>query len=146
MSHSILILVHLFAAFIFVGTVFFEVLMLEGIRKHVSVDAMRQVEAAIGRRARKFMPFVILALYGAGIAMAWNYRSVLAHPWSSSFGTLLTIKIVLATSVLIHFICAITLSSKGLLKSRHFRRIHYSVFAHMIGIIFLAKAMFFLHW
>lgn len=146
MSHSVLIVLHLFAAFIFVGTVVFEVLILEGIRKHVPHDAMKSVEVAIGQRARRFMPFVILVLYGAGIGMAWQYRAALAHPFDSSFATLLSLKILLALSVLVHFICAITLSAKGKLKSRHFKRIHISVFIHMIGIVFLAKAMFFLHW
>src|SRR3546814_3953032 len=95
---------HLFAAFIFVGTVFFEVLMLEGVRKHVPHEAMRQVEQAIGLRARRIMPWVLLVLYGAGISMAWHYRSVLAHPLDSTFATLLPLKIVLALSVLGHFI------------------------------------------
>lgn len=146
MNHFVLVTLHLFAAFIFVGTVFFEVLMLEGIRKRVPHEAMRQVEMAIGQRARAFMPWVILVLYGAGIAMAWEYRAALAHPLASSFATMLTLKILLALSVLAHFITAITFSKKGLLKSRHFRRIHLSVFLHMVGIIILAKAMFYLHW
>ena len=146
MSHSVLVTLHLFAAIVFVGTVFFEVLVLEGIRKHVPHEFMRAVEIAIGQRARKFMPWVVLVLYGAGIAMAWQYRAQLAHPLSSTFSALLTLKIILALSVLGHFISAVTLSGKGLLKSRHFRRIHISVFLHMIGIVFLAKAMFYLHW
>jgi len=146
MSHTILVIIHLFAAFIFVGTVFFEVLMLEGIRSRVPRESMREVELAIGRRARKFMPWVILALYGAGIGLAWQYREALAHPFASGFGTLLSLKIILALSVLAHFISAITLSARGLLKSRHFRRIHISVFLHMLGIILLAKIMFYVHW
>lgn len=146
MSHSVLITLHLFAAIIFVGMVFFEVLILEGIRGQVPRDAMRSVEIAIGKRARRFMPFVILVLYGAGIGMAWQFRDVLAHPFASSFGTLLSLKILLALSVLVHFITAMTLSAKGKLKTRHFQRIHVSVFLHMIGIVFLAKAMFYLHW
>lgn len=141
MSYSVLITLHLFAAFIFVGTVFFEVLILEGIRPHVQHDAMRQVEMAIGRRARKIMPWAILVLYGAGIAMAWHYREVLAHPFAGGFATLLSIKILLALSVLAHFITAMVLSTKGLLKTRHFQRIHISVFIHMLGIVLLAKAM-----
>ncbi|MEO6960134.1 MAG: hypothetical protein ABI228_04060 [Burkholderiaceae bacterium] len=146
MSHSILVTLHLFAAFIFVGTVFFEVLILEGVRKYVPHDVMRQMELGIGQRARKIMPWAVLVLYGAGIAMAWQYRAELAHPFATTFGTLLTLKIALALSVLVHFVTAIKLSGTGKLKSRHFRYIHLSVFAHMIGIVFLAKAMFFLHW
>jgi hypothetical protein len=85
-------------------------------------------------------------LYGAGIAMAWQYREDLAHPLSSSFATLLSIKIVLALSVLAHFITAITLGARGKLKSRHFKIIHLSVFCHAVLIVFLAKAMFYIAW
>jgi hypothetical protein len=141
MSYSVLITLHLFAAFIFVGTVFFEVLILEGIRPQVQRDVMRQVETAIGRRARKIMPWTIMVLYGAGIAMAWHYRLVLAHPLAGGFATLLSLKILLALSVLGHFITAMVLGSKGLLRSRHFKRIHISVFIHMLGIVLLAKLM-----
>lgn len=146
MSHFVLVTLHLFAAIMFVGTVFFEVLILEGIRKPVGRDAMRTVETAIGRRARHVMPFVMAILYGAGIAMAWQYRDELAHPFESSFATLLAIKIVLALSVLAHFITAITLSARGKLRSRDFKLIHLSVFCHVVLIVFLAKAMFYITW
>ncbi len=146
MSHFVLVTLHLFAAIMFVGTVFFEVIILEGIRKPAGREVMRTVETEIGRRARRVMPFVIAVLYIAGIAMAWQYRDVLAHPFSSSFATLLSIKIVLAISVLGHFITAMTMSARGKLKSHHFKFIHLSVFCHVVLIVFLAKAMFFITW
>lgn len=146
MSHFMLVTLHLFAAIMFVGTVFFEVLILEGVRKAVGRDVMRTIELAIAARARRLMPFVMLVLYGAGISMAWEYRSALAHPFASSFALLLSIKIVLALSVLAHFLTAITLSGTGKLKSRHFQFIHLSVFCHVVVIVFLAKAMFYLSW
>src|SRR5690554_7194806 len=99
MTYPLLVLVHLFAALFFIGTVFFEVLMLEGIRKRLPRDTMRSVEIEIGLRARKIMPWVLLVLYTAGIALAWNYREALASPFSRPLGLLLGIKIVLATSV-----------------------------------------------
>jgi hypothetical protein len=146
MGYFALVTLHLFAAIMFVGTVFFEVLILEGIRRPVGRDAMRSVEAAIGRRARRLMPFVILVLYGAGVGMAWQYRDILAYPFGSSFATLLWIKILLATSVLGHFVTAVTLGARGKLKSRHFKLIHLSVFCHVVLIVFLAKAMFYITW
>lgn len=142
MSYPVLVTLHLFGALVFVGAVFFEVLILEGARKHVDRQAMYSVEQAIGRRARRLMPWVLLVLYGAGVAMAWHYRAVLAHPLQSAFGTLLTLKIVLALSVLGHFIRAITWSAAGRMTLRRFHFIHYSVFAHMVCIVLLAKAMF----
>lgn len=146
MHHSLLLVLHLFAAFVFVGTVFFEVVMLDGIRARVPREAMRPVEIAIGARARRIMPWALVVLYAAGAGMAWDYRAVLTHPWSSSFGTLLTIKIALALSVLAHFITAMIMGGKGLLKSRYVHRIHISVFSHMIFIVLLAKLMFVLKW
>ncbi len=146
MSHFVFVTLHLFAAIMFVGTVFFEVLILEGIRESVGHDAMRTVETAIGRRARRVMPFVMAILYGAGIAMAWQYREDLAHPFESSFATLLSIKIVLALSVLAHFVTAVTLGARGKLKSRHFKFIHLSIFCHVVLIVVLAKAMFYIAW
>lgn len=143
MGQLALVTLHLFAAIFFVGTVFFEVLILESIRKPVGREAMRAVESAIGRRARQVMPFVILVLYSAGIAMAWQYRNVLAHPFDSGFAMLLTLKIVLALSVLAHFVTAVTLGARGRLKARQSRLIHISVFAHVVLIVFLAKAMFY---
>lgn len=141
MSYFVLLVLHLFAAIMFVGTVFFEVLILEGLRKPLGREAMRNVELNI---ARRLMPFVMLVLFGAGISMAWQYRDALADPFGSTFATLLWLKIVLALSVLGHFITAITLSGTGKLKSRHFQIIHLSVFCHVVAIVFLAKAMFYL--
>jgi hypothetical protein len=146
MSHLVFVTLHLFAAIMFVGTVFFEVLILESIRKRVGREVMRSVESAIGRRARRVMPFVIVVLYAAGIAMAWQYRDLLRHPFDSSFATLLTIKIVLAISVLAHFITAVTLGARGKLGSRHVKLIHLSVFSHVVLIVLLAKAMFYITW
>ena len=146
MSYFILNVLHLFAAIMFVGTVFFEVLILEAIRKPMGRETMRLVEGAVGRRARRIMPFVILVLFSAGIGMAWQYRALLAHPFATSFAMLLWLKIALAISVLAHFITAITLGGGGKLKSRHFQYIHISVFCHVVLIVFLAKAMFYISW
>lgn len=143
MGYLVLVTLHLFAAIFFVGTVFFEVTILEAIRKPVGREAMRTVESAIGRRARRVMPFVILILYSAGIAMAWQYRDALAHPFDSGFATLLALKIALALSVLGHFITAVTLGARGKLRSRQVRFIHISVFIHVVLIVILAKAMFY---
>ncbi|MCC7016893.1 MAG: hypothetical protein IT564_06795 [Rhodospirillales bacterium] len=146
MTHFALVTLHLFAAIIFVGAVFFEVLILEGIRKPIGRESMRTIELAIARRARRLMPFVMLVLYAAGISMAWQDRDILAHPLTGSFAPLLWIKIALALSVLAHFIIALTLSGAGRLKSRHFQIIHLSVFCHVVLIVFLAKAIFYISW
>ncbi|WP_281686972.1 CopD family copper resistance protein [Pseudomonas citronellolis] len=147
MIYPILLTLHLFAALMFVGTVFFEVLILESVRKHVPAAVMRQVEQGIGKRARRLMPWVLLMLFGAGLGMVWTrYLPLLADPLASSFGTLLSLKILLALSVLGHFFSAMFLLHSGRMNSTYFRRIHLSVFSHMVGIVLLAKGMFYLSW
>ena len=82
--YPVFLTLHIFAALMFVGTVFFEVLILEGIRPQVSPRFMLAVERAIGNRARKIMPWVLLVLYGSGIGMVLNrYLPLLAHPPSA---------------------------------------------------------------
>lgn len=146
MSYSLLLILHLFAALIFIGTVFFEVLFLTDVRRHLPREVMREVERAIGNRARKLMPWVLLALYGSGTSMAWHYRAALARPFESSLGLLLSLKILLALSVFGHFATAMIWHRQGLLRSRRSHLLHLSVFCHMVAIVLLAKIMLRFSW
>ena len=146
MTYPILLVLHLFAALIFIGTVFFEVLILQNVRRRLPREVMREVERAVGDRARSLMPWVLLVLYGAGIGMAWHYRAALAHPLAGSFGLLLWLKIAAAISVLGHFLTAMVLHQRGRLQGRRSRVLHLSVFLHVAAIVLLAKAMFYLQW
>src|SRR5687767_10728357 len=121
MSYPVLLTLHLFAALMFVGTVFFENIILEGARKHVERGAMHAVERVISQRARRVMPWVLVVLYGAGFAMGWRYRDVLLDPFASAFGLLLSLKILMAMSVLVHFIRAITWMASGRMTPRRSR-------------------------
>lgn len=147
MEYPILQTLHLLAAILFIGTVFFEVVIIEGIRFKVQRESIREVELAIGKRARKIMPWIILLLFASGITMVMTrYTGALQDPLASSFGVLLTIKIVLAASVFCHFCTAMFMLFTGRMTSTLFRRFHISVFSHMVAIVVLAKAMFYLTW
>ncbi|CAI8894645.1 putative membrane protein [Pseudomonas chlororaphis] len=147
MIYPLLLSLHLLAALVFIGTVFFEVLFLEHIRKQLPAKLMVLLEQGIAQRARQLMPWVLLALFGAGLGMVWvRYLPVLATPLASSFGTLLLLKIVLAASVLGHFLVAMLLFRSGRMNARYSRFIHHSLFGHMLLIVLLAKAMFYLNW
>ncbi|MFL6967561.1 CopD family copper resistance protein [Pseudomonas alvandae] len=147
MTYPLFLTLHLFAALIFIGTVFFEVLFLENIRKQLPNKVMVLLEHGISRRARQLMPWVLLVLFGAGIAMVWlRYRPVLAAPLQSSFGVLLGLKILLAASVLGHFLWAMWLFRSGRMNAGYVQFIHTSVFLHMVAIVLLAKGMFYLSW
>ncbi|MGE8420181.1 CopD family copper resistance protein [Pseudomonas sp. Hg5Tf] len=147
MIYPLLLTLHLFAALIFIGTVFFEVLFLDSIRKQLPAKLMLLLEQAIGQRARQLMPWVLLVLFGAGAGMVWlRYLPLLNTPLSSSFGTLLLAKIVVAASVLVHFLGAMLLFKTQRMTDAWVKFIHHSVFAHMVVIVLLAKAMFYLTW
>lgn len=144
MYYGLLLTAHLLAAIAFAGTVFFEVLMLEGARRHLPQEVFRAVERAIGNRATRLMPWVLLTLYLAGAGLAWQHRAALAQPLGSGFGLLLGIKIALALSVGCHFTAAMLWRRRGLLHSQRSRRLHRSVFAHLVAIVLLAKGMHYL--
>lgn len=146
MSYALLLTLHLLAAIAFAGTVFFEVVLLSGARRHLPAAVARATEQALGHRAVAVMPWVLLVLYGAGLGLAWQHRAALAAPLASSFGLLLSLKIALALGVFGHFLTAMWWRRRGLLNGRRSHRLHLSVFGHVLAIVLLAKAMFYLHW
>lgn len=147
MLYLLLLLAHLFAALIFIGTVFFEVLILARLHQQLPARVMVQVEQGVGQRARVLMPWVLLVLFGAGIGMVWlRYLPVLAAPLASSFGTLLALKLILAASVLLHFLLTMLRMRRGRVGPGYLRFVHLSLFGHMVAIVVLAKSMFYLTW
>lgn len=146
MSYPILITLHLFAGVTFIGVVFFEVLFLESIRKKIPADTMVLLQQGITGRARKIMPYVLAVLFLSGLAMAHHHFPHFSGLMSSSFGQLLSVKMLLAFSVLGHFFTAMYLSRNGKMSCSRFKFIHLSVFCHQVGIILLAKNMFYIQW
>ncbi|MCY1285612.1 hypothetical protein D9M69_443180 [compost metagenome] len=146
MTYLLLKFVHLTAAAFFIGGVFFEVMILSRAARQLEAEPRERLSKALGQRARKVMHWVVLALYGAGLGLAWQYRAALHAPFASSFGTLLTLKIVLALSILGHFLGVVFLMRTGRMTPARSRLIHVSVLVQMLGILFLAKGMFLLSW
>jgi len=146
MVYLLLKFAHLAAAAFFIGGVFFEVMILSRAARSLEPGPRQQLSRALGQRARKVMHWVVLVLFGAGLGLAWHYRAALAEPFASSFGTLLTVKICLALSILGHFLVVVFLMRTGRMTPARSRLIHLSVLVQMLGILFLAKAMFLLSW
>ncbi|MEE2729895.1 MAG: hypothetical protein VYA55_03685 [Pseudomonadota bacterium] len=144
--YAVIHIVHLFCAIAFIGVVFFEVFILEGIRHHIGATLMPQVEQGIIGRAKRVMPWFVGTLFLSGIALAWFHYSNLGSPFDSSLGILLGVKILLALSVLAHFVNAMMAAQSGCMDSSRFQITHLSVFIHMVLIVILAKVMFYVHW
>ncbi|MCW3149762.1 hypothetical protein N8H22_14240 [Stutzerimonas stutzeri] len=146
MSYSVLHIVHLLAAIFFIGTLFVEVLILDRIRPQLGEQVMQPVDKAVGARSRVVLHWVVLFVYGAGIGLAWYHRQALADPFASSFGLLLSLKILLAVGVFFTFGLVAILLRGGRMTPARYRAIHWAIFLQMIGIVLLAKGMFYLHW
>jgi len=145
--YGLLVTFHLLCAVVFIGVVFFEVLFLEKIRAYLPAQYMGLLEEGIHRRGRQLMPWFVAGLFLTGTTMALVFhRTALSAPFSSSFGTLLSLKILLAVSVLVHFILAMKYAVCGNMTSRRFRYTHLSVFFHMLLIVLLAKGMYYIQW
>ncbi|MFV0454940.1 MAG: CopD family copper resistance protein [Pseudomonas sp.] len=145
-GYSLLHVVHLLGAIFFIGTLFVEVAVLARVRQQVGHEVMQSVDTAVGARLRVVLHWVVLFVYGAGAGLAWHYRQALADPFSSSFGTLLSLKILLAVGVFFSFGAVAMLLRGGRMTPARYRLIHWAIFAQMIGIVVLAKAMFYLRW
>ncbi len=58
----------------------------------------------------------------------------------------MTLKLVLAASVLRAFLLTMARMRWGSVSARYIRLVHLSLFGHMVAIVLLAKSMFYLTW
>ncbi len=138
-----ILLLHLACAIIFVGAVTFEVLVIESLKKHFDIITMQSIEQAVMARVRRFMPVVVVLLFLSGFAV-FDLRCDGFQCVGSRFGNWLVLKIVLAFGVLGVFANAMWAMRHGKMDVCRFRYTHRVVLGLMVGIVFLAKTMFYL--
>jgi hypothetical protein len=146
MSYSLLHTLHLLGAIAFIGTLFFEVIVLAKVKPQLDAGALVELEQALGKRTRTVLHWVVLLVYGAGFGLAWQHRQALSDPFASSFATLLSLKIVLAVSLFLSFGLVAMLLRSGRMTPSLYRKLHWAVLAQMLGIVLLAKGMFYIQW
>lgn len=142
--YGIFLTLHLLCAITFVGAVFFEVLVIEPLEKRLPPGTAELLSVEIPRHVRRFMPVIVAVLFLTGGAMAWVHFSSRPDFFHTRFGILLTIKVALAFAVLGVFVTAIRASFKGTMDLCRFRYTHRIVAGLMLGIVLLAKGMFYL--
>lgn len=138
-----IVLLHLACAILFVGAVAFEVLVIEGLSKRFDGPTMQRIEQAIMARVRRFMPIVVALLFVSGFALFY-FRCTGFSCIDTRFGHWLLLKAGLAFVVLGVFVNAMWAMRHGRMDVCRFRTTHRVVLGLMIGIVFLAKTMFFL--
>lgn len=146
MWYALLHVLHLLAAIAFIGVVFFQLVILARVKTQLQPADLPALEQALSARTRSVLHWVVLLLYGAGLGLAWQYRQALSAPFSSSFASLLTLKVILALSVFVSYGALAMLLRSGRMTPRRYHQLHWAVLAQMLAIVLLAKAMFYLHW
>jgi hypothetical protein len=138
-----IVLLHLACAIVFVGAVAFEVIVLESLHKHFDITTMQRIERAVMARVRRYMPVVVVLLFASGFVL-FDIRCDGFACVGSRFGNWLLLKVLLAFGVLGVFVNAMWAMRRGTMDVCRFRHTHRIVLALMVGIVFLAKTMFYL--
>lgn len=138
-----ILLTHLSCAIVFVGAAAFEVLVLEGLHQRLDPATVAQVEQAVMARVRRFMPVVVLLLFASG-GLLFDLRCAGLSCIGTRFSVFLLMKVTLAAGVLGVFVNAVWAGARGRMNVCRFRHTHRVVLALMVGIVFLAKTMFYL--
>lgn len=137
-------IIHLYCAIAFVGGVIFEALILSSLHsKQISKEARREAERVISRRAVRVMPFIVIGVFLSGLTMLHRYVDLLRDPFASSLALQLTLKLCLAGGVLLHFLIAVYKIRTQTLTVKWSKYIHAAVLVQMLGIVLLAKTMFY---
>lgn len=142
MTYLIIKTLHLLAAIAFIGTLFFQVLILAPVNRRLDPATRQLLAPVLGQQARHVIHVVAVVLYGAGVALAWPYRTLLANPTASTFATLLTAKIVLALLIIGHYALLIFLRRRQRIGERGMDLLNGSLLAHAILLVICAKSMF----
>ena len=146
MLYALLLILHLAAAVAFIGTLFYQVVIWRAATAGLPQAALGELSARLSQVTRRVLHGVVLVLYGAGLGLAWQHRAALADPLSSAFASLLSLKILLALSIVGHYLAIALLLRRGRLDARRSQRLHLAILLQMGLILVLAKAMFYLSW
>lgn len=140
-----IVLLRLACAIAFAGAVAFEVIVLEPLHTHFDIVTVQRIKQAVMARVRSYMPQVVIVLFVSG-GMRFDIRCDGVACVGSRFGGWLLLKLALALAfgVLGVFVNAMWAMRHGKMDVCRFRHTHRIVLGLMVGIVFLAKTMFYL--
>ncbi len=142
MSYTIVLIIHLFCAIIFIGFVFADVIVLPAMKKVLNEEEYQKIILTISNRARKIFPLSLLTLVLTGGFMLSKFVNSEAGFFTTNLQQLLMIKALLAFFI----VCGViySLSKKLLKRTPHpiMKHFHKFVLVNGIIIVILAKLMF----
>ena len=142
MEYTLVQIIHLFCAIIFIGFVFTDLFVLPVMKKVLKEDEYQKVNVAISSRARMIFPLSLLTLLLSGGYMIAKYINSELGVFNSNLQLLLILKVFLA--LLIASGVVYSLVNKVFKKAPHPIMKHFHKFVLFSGIIIiiLAKVMF----
>ena len=142
MEYTLVQIIHLFCAIIFIGFIFADLFVLPVMKKVLKEDEYQKVNVAISSRARMIFPLSLLTLLLSGGYMIAKYINSELGVFNSNLQLLLILKVFLA--VLIASGVVYSLVNKIFKKTPHPIMKHFHKFVLFSGIIIiiLAKVMF----
>ncbi|PAF43802.1 copper resistance protein CopD [Helicobacter sp. 11S03491-1] len=141
--YPFLLIIHLICAIIFIGYLFFDVVIFPSIQKTFGEEISSKAAEGISKRGTKIMPICVLILAISGGMMVSNYIGGDLGYFHSTFQKILILKIFLAC--LIFAMIIVSLSYKFIFKkpSPIGKIIHPVALTLGIIIVVLAKLMFY---
>ncbi|MBZ7976809.1 copper resistance protein CopD [Campylobacter sp. RM12637] len=137
------LIIHIFCAIIFVGYLFFDVVIFSRAKKNLSQELAQQIQESITKRAIKIMPIcVVLLILTGGMMMSRWVGSEIGF-FVTTFQKIFMLKVAFAS--LIFIMVAISLIFKFVIKKPNplNKIIHPLALTLAILIVLCAKLMFY---
>jgi len=142
-AYTIVLIVHLSAAIIFLGFVFADVMVLGVLKKDFGDIRAKEIKQSIGARGRKIFPIAVLTLVLTGGFMMSKYINSDLGMFNTSLQQLLLLKIFFALLIVSGIVYSLTRKLFNKEPNAHFsKHFHKYVLALGLVIVVLAKAMF----
>ncbi len=142
-TYTIIHIVHLLAAIIFLGFVFADVMVLGVLKKKFGKEHFQEIKQTIGARARKIFPLSVLTLLLSGGFMMSKYINSDLGMFNTNLQLLLLVKIILALLIISGIVYSLIQRVKGKQPHPHFaKHFHKYVLVLGLGVVILAKSMF----
>jgi hypothetical protein len=142
-TYTIVHIIHLLAAIIFLGFIFADVVVLSVLKKDFGEIRAKEIKESIGARGKKIFPFAVLVLLLSGGFMMSKYINSEAGMFNSNLQLLLLTKIAFATLIFAGIIYSLTRKLFDKPANPHFAKyFHRYVLFFGLCIVILAKVMF----
>ena len=141
MTYLLIKTLHLLAAIAFIGTLFFQVLILTPVTRRLDPAVRELLSPALGQQARHVVHVAAILLYGAGLMLAWPYRTRWPIRSPVPFATLLTLENN-PGAVDHRPLCAADRSAPASADYRAHVLLNVSLLLHAVLLVICAKSMF----